>query len=53
LVYHPQKPFILGIMTRGSSLKVKEDIIYDLSKITYDELNKQLSVKPDHQVFIE
>lgn len=53
LVYHPQKPFIIGIMTRGSSLKVKEDIIYDLSKITYDELNKQLSVKPDHQVFVE
>jgi beta-lactamase class A len=53
LVYHPKKPFILGIMTRGSSLNVKEDIIYDLSKITYDELNRQLAVNPDNSVFIE
>lgn len=53
LVYHPQKPFILGIMTRGSNLKVKEEIVYDLSKITYDEICRQLNEEKGTRVFNE
>ena len=38
IVYHKQKPFILGIMTRGGDLPSREQIIYDLSKLTYEEV---------------
>ncbi len=39
IVYHQQKPFLIGIMTRGGKKEVREKIIYDLSKLTYDEVN--------------
>jgi beta-lactamase class A len=38
IVYHKQKPFLVGIMTRGGKKEVREKIIYDLSKLTYDEV---------------
>jgi hypothetical protein len=38
IVYHKQKPFLIGIMTRGGKKEVREKIIYDLSKLTYDEV---------------
>ena len=53
LVYYPGKPFILGIMTRGSNLEQKKKIIYELSKITFDEVNRQMSSFPYDRVFIE
>lgn len=39
IVYHKQKPFLIGIMTRGGKKDVREKIIYDLSKLTYDEVD--------------
>ncbi|MFA6260482.1 MAG: serine hydrolase [Bacteroidia bacterium] len=43
LVYHPTKPFILGVMTRGPVSKVeKEKLISDLSQITYNEVELQV-----------
>lgn len=38
IVYHKQKPFLIGIMTRGGKKEIREKIIYDLSKLTYDEV---------------
>lgn len=43
IVYHPTKPFILGIMTRGPvSKQEKEKLITDLSQITYNEVELQV-----------
>ncbi|MDZ4669134.1 MAG: serine hydrolase [bacterium] len=53
LVFHHKKPFILGIMTKGANLKAKEDIIRDLAKITYDEVDGQCGNGNTHQVFRE
>ncbi len=38
IVYHKEKPFLIGIMTRGGKKEVREKIMYDLSKLTYDEV---------------
>ena len=38
IVYHKQKPFLIGIMTRGGKKEIREKIIFDLSKLTYDEV---------------
>lgn len=53
LVYYPGKPFILGIMTRGSNLTQKKRIIYELSKITFEEVHSQASSNPYDRVFNE
>lgn len=53
LVYFPEKPFIIGIMTRGSNLEQKKKIIYELSKMTYEEVEMQSKVKPYDRVFNE
>ena len=43
IVYHPLKPYILGVMTRGDNSKEEKDkIIADLSKITYEEIDNQM-----------
>lgn len=41
LVYHKRKPYILGIMTRGANLDVKNKIIKDLAEITFKEVDGQ------------
>lgn len=44
IVYYPEKPYILCIMTRGSDFKKQEKVIQELSKYVYDEVDKyQLS----------
>lgn len=53
LIYYPGKPFLLGIMTRGSNLVQKKRIIYELSKITFEEVHKQASSAAYDRVFIE
>ncbi len=53
LVYYPGKPFILGIMTRGSNLVQKKRIIYELSKITFEEVDKQTKNASYDRVFQE
>lgn len=42
IVFYTGKPYLIGIMTRGSDRKVKEKIIYDLAKITQDEIDRQM-----------
>ena len=39
IVYHKEKPFLLGIMTRGGDKSKREKIIFDLSKLTYEEVD--------------
>jgi beta-lactamase class A len=53
LVYYPGKPYILGVMTRGSDLKQKQKIIYELSKITFEEVDKQTRSSSYDRVFHE
>lgn len=40
IVYVPEKPYLIGVMTRGATKEVKEKIIYDLAKITHTEVEK-------------
>ena len=42
LVYYPGKPFLIGVMVKGGSGEEKEKIIYDLAKITYQQVDKQM-----------
>ncbi len=41
IVYYPNKPFLIGVMTRGSNKEAKEKIIRDLSRITFENVEKQ------------
>ncbi|MES2689609.1 MAG: serine hydrolase [Bacteroidota bacterium] len=42
IVFYTGKPYLLGIMTRGANREVKEKIIYDLARITFNEVDKQM-----------
>jgi beta-lactamase class A len=53
LVYHHQKPFVLGIMTRGGNLESKNEIIKDLAQITYNEVDAQCNKGVKSHVFRE
>lgn len=46
IVFYTGKPYLLGIMTRGADRGVKEKIIYDLAKITFEEVDQQMKQKP-------
>jgi beta-lactamase class A len=39
IVYHPTHPYILGVMTLGSDTKKQRDILRDISKLVYEEVN--------------
>lgn len=45
IVYYPNKPFTIGIMTRGKNQQVSDEIISDLARITYTEVNRQMQQK--------
>lgn len=47
IVFYTGKPYLLGIMTRGADRNTKEKIIYDLAKITFDEVDKQMKQRPN------
>lgn len=53
LVYHPRKPFLIGIMTRGADIATKEKVIKELSEITYKEVDMQSSESVPSYVFAE
>lgn len=40
LVYHPGHPYILGIMTKGQDFVLQAEIIRDISKMIYTEVDK-------------
>jgi beta-lactamase class A len=52
IVYYTGKPYILGIMTRGSTRENKEQIIKDLSEIAFKAVDAQMK-KNDKVVFSE
>jgi beta-lactamase class A len=39
IIYKPDKPYLLCIMTRGHDFKKQEDVISEISKIIYESLN--------------
>ncbi len=44
IIYHPQKPYLLCVMTRGSDMKVMARAIADVSALVYAEV--EASTKP-------
>ncbi len=42
LVYYPGKPFLVAVMTSGGNEEEKLKVIYDLTKISYDEVHRQM-----------
>lgn len=53
LVFHPEKPFIIGIMTSGADVETKLKVIKELTEITYKEVDKQTSDYAKTNVFAE
>lgn len=45
IVYHPRKPYLLGVMTRGKSLEDLGVIIQGISRIVYEEIDRQMKMK--------
>lgn len=45
IVYYPEKPYILCLMTRGKSFEEQEAFISDMSKFFYDQVQKSLQKK--------
>jgi len=41
IAYYPQKPYFICVMTKGQDFTTLEKIISDLSKITFDYMQKQ------------
>lgn len=52
IVYYSGKPFFICIMTKGSDKLKMEDIIYDVSKIIYDQVDQQTR-KFKHPLLLE
>ncbi len=40
IVYHPQHPYFICVMTRGEDFSVLESIIRDISKMTWNEVDQ-------------
>ena len=40
IVYHPENPYLICIMTRGKDFDKLSEVIAELSKITYEEVSK-------------
>ena len=40
VIYHPQKPYILCVMTRGSNFEILENTLSKISSLVYDIVNK-------------
>lgn len=40
IVYYPDRPYIICVMTRGENFKDQESVIKGISKYIYDEINK-------------
>lgn len=41
IVYVPNRPYLICVMTRGTNQKALENAIRDISKFTYDQVQKQ------------
>lgn len=40
IIYYPQRPYLLCIMTRGDNFKKQEKVIEELSRFVYNEVDK-------------
>jgi beta-lactamase class A len=40
IIYYPQKPYLLCVMTRGNNFEKQEDAIEDISSFIYNEVDK-------------
>ncbi len=43
IIYHPQHPYLLCVMTRGGDMETLRKIIQQVSRLVYDEVNRQAS----------
>jgi hypothetical protein len=41
IIYHPHRPFLLGIMVRGDDESALIKTIRDITRLVYDELDQQ------------
>jgi beta-lactamase class A len=41
IVYEKNRPFIIGVMTKGGTLEEREKIVSDLAKITYEQVKAE------------
>ena len=41
IIYHPHRPFLLGIMVQGEDLDQLTKIIRDITRLVYEEVDKQ------------
>ncbi len=41
IIYYPNRPYLIGIVTRGNDFKKLEKIIRDISRLVYDEVDRQ------------
>ena len=41
VVYHPKKPFILGVMTKGKDLEKLKTLIASITKVVYNHVNDE------------
>lgn len=46
IVYFPNKPYLLCIMTRGNNFDSLKTAIKDISAVVYQEINQQITPKP-------
>lgn len=48
IVYHPEHPYLLGIMTRGHDIRSLAGVIQDISRLIYEEIEAQHSQSHRH-----
>ncbi len=41
IIYHPRRPFLIGIMVRGDDVDSLTRIIHDITQMVYEEVDKQ------------
>ncbi|HSB32188.1 MAG TPA: serine hydrolase [Candidatus Sulfobium mesophilum] len=41
IIYHPNRPFLLGVMTRGNDVEHLAKVIRDITRLVYEEVDKQ------------
>jgi beta-lactamase class A len=41
IVYHPNRPFLLGVMARGKSIEELGKVIRDITRLIYEEVDRQ------------
>ena len=43
IIYYPGRPYLLCVMTRGDDFATLTDVIRDISKLVYEEVDKQVT----------